>query len=81
MATWGSNEAERVGLMPSQVVATNQDIPKAGMEGQISVQLHDYHRLGAIDGYFDGVYAIESHVHSASTDQSATGALSRSETG
>ena len=64
LAKAGYNKIEGVDLVPRHLLRANKIIKKAGMERQVSVRLGDYHDSKCRDGSFEGLYTIESLVHS-----------------
>lgn len=66
MASAGNNIVKGVDLVERHILRAEHNIKINGMEGLVSVRTADYHWLSEEeDSSFDGVYALESLVHSA----------------
>lgn len=70
MATAGEYKVDCIDIVPRHAQAAGRNIQKAGLESQVSVQIGDYHNLQRLkDGSFDGVYTMETLVHSTNPRQ------------
>lgn len=68
MAHNGGFHVDCIDLTPHHVAKAAQNIRLAGADDQVSVRLGDYHDLHAFeDGSFEGVYTMETLVHSTNT--------------
>ena len=66
MASAGNNAVEGVDIVERHILRAQRSIKRVGMEGRVAVRVADYHSLTEVeDCSYDGVYAIESLVHSA----------------
>ena len=70
MAKEGSYHVECIDLVERHIAKAKVNIENAGMEGSISARVGDYHHLEAFeDNSFDGIYTMETLVHSANPSQ------------
>jgi sterol 24-C-methyltransferase len=68
MAQKGGLHVDCIDLTPHHIAKAAQNVQLAGAQDQVSVKLGDYHDLHAFeDGSFEGVYTMESLVHSTNT--------------
>ena len=66
MAEKGGLQVECIDITPHHLVKAERNIRRAGMSKSVSVQYGDYNDLSAFDdGDFDGVYTMETLVHSS----------------
>lgn len=65
MAQNGGYQVDCIDLTPHHVAKATQNVRLAGADEQVSIRLGDYHDLHAFeDSSFDGVYTMETLVHS-----------------
>ncbi|KAL9109384.1 MAG: hypothetical protein Q9227_005891 [Pyrenula ochraceoflavens] len=65
MAEAGNYTIEAIDIVAHHVAKAQRNIRKAGMESQITARLRNYHHLENYgDSTFDGVYTMETLVHS-----------------